>query len=590
MKDKAAATMEIPEDPGIPKNLERKRPIVWRMIYYSFAVLLLAAFTAAYVTEFQILTHEDVLFSLGLYGLVMFLHLMMQSLFAYLEIRRINKTDLPCSFKKTVALTIAGYQENPDYLKHCLDSCRYVKYPKDKLKIILVIDGNTEDDAYMMEMFKDVFHGDDVGTYVWKGNYHTGVKETQDGSCPEVSKPLNEDEGIRIVEELVRTKRCVCIMQQWGGKREVMYTAFRAIGTTMDYVQVCDSDTKLDELATVEMVKVLEANELCGAVGGDVRILNPYDSFISFMSSLRYWMAFNVERACQSYFDCVSCISGPLGMYRNDILQVFLEAWHSQKFLGTYCTLGDDRHLTNRVLSMGYRTKYTPKCRAFSETPSQYLRWLNQQTRWTKSYFREWLYNAQWWYKHHIWMTYESVVHFIFPFFITATVIRLLYASTIWNVVWLLLCIQIMSVLKSLYACWLRGNPIMLLMSLYSMLYMTGLLPSKYFAMLTINKSGWGTSGRKKIVGNYMPVLPLSIWMAVLCGGVGYSIYMDCHQDWSTPEKQKELYHLLYGCISYTLYWVLMALMYWVWVKRCCRKRSQTVTLVHDIPERLVCK
>ncbi|CAM4698209.1 unnamed protein product, partial [Caretta caretta] len=75
---------------------------------------------------------------------------------------------------------------------------------------------------------------------------------------------------------------------------------------------VCDSDTKLDPSATVEMVKVLEANKRYGAVGGDVRILNVSDSFISFMSSLRYWMAFNVERACQSYFDCVSCISGPL--------------------------------------------------------------------------------------------------------------------------------------------------------------------------------------------------------------------------------------------------------------------------------------
>ncbi|CAM5176099.1 unnamed protein product [Eretmochelys imbricata] len=101
-------------------------------------------------------------------------------------------------------------------------------------------------------------------------------------------------------------------MQRWGGKREVMYTAFRALGNSVDYIQVCDSDTKLDPSATVEMVKVLEANKRHGAVGGDVRILNVADSFISFMSSLRYWMAFNVERACQSYFDCVSCISGPL--------------------------------------------------------------------------------------------------------------------------------------------------------------------------------------------------------------------------------------------------------------------------------------
>lgn len=77
--------------------------------------------------------------------------------------------------------------------------------------------------------------------------------------------------------------------------------------------QVCDSDTRLDPMALLELVRVLDADPRVGAVGGDVRILNPLDSWVSFLSSLRYWVAFNVERACQSYFHCVSCISGPLG-------------------------------------------------------------------------------------------------------------------------------------------------------------------------------------------------------------------------------------------------------------------------------------
>ena len=76
---------------------------------------------------------------------------------------------------------------------------------------------------------------------------------------------------------------------------------------------MCDSDTKLDTLATLELCKVLESDPSYGAVGGDVMILNLKESYISFMSSLRYWMAFNIERACQSFFNCVSCISGPLG-------------------------------------------------------------------------------------------------------------------------------------------------------------------------------------------------------------------------------------------------------------------------------------
>lgn len=81
----------------------------------------------------------------------------------------------------------------------------------------------------------------------------------------------------------------------------------------LPHPQVCDSDTRLDPMALLELVRVLDEDPRVGAVGGDVRILNPLDSWVSFLSSLRYWVAFNVERACQSYFHCVSCISGPLG-------------------------------------------------------------------------------------------------------------------------------------------------------------------------------------------------------------------------------------------------------------------------------------
>lgn len=69
-------------------------------------------------------------------------------------------------------------------------------------------------------------------------------------------------------------------------------------------------------MALLELVRVLDEDPRVGAVGGDVRILNPLDSWVSFLSSLRYWVAFNVERACQSYFHCVSCISGPLGEWK----------------------------------------------------------------------------------------------------------------------------------------------------------------------------------------------------------------------------------------------------------------------------------
>merc|ERR1711912_221416 len=138
-----------------------------------------------------------------------------------------------------------------------------------------------------------------------------------------------------------------------------------------------------------------------------------------------------------------------------------------QKFLGSVCTFGDDRHLTNRMLQFGYATKYTPHAVCHTETPSQYLRWLNQQIRWSKSYFREWLFNALWWHKHHPWMTYESIVAGFFPYFVTGTVIYAFWSGDLWKIIFF--------------------------MSMYGVFYMTSLLPGKYFAMATINKKSWGT-------------------------------------------------------------------------------------------------
>ncbi|XP_030641209.1 hyaluronan synthase 1-like [Chanos chanos] len=562
------------------KPVLRKFSSVVRAFFtFLFALVILGVMIWAYADGFTIVQSPFSIISFGFYGLLLSFHLLIQGLFAFIEHQRMRSQNTLCSYTKTIGFTISAFQEDPAYLRECLQSVQGLIYPAELLRIVMVVDGNSDSDRYMMDMFKEVFADQDPGCYVWENNYHSWAPNLA-GSAgnPEM---WFEDLQRREVEELIRNKRCVCIMQKWGGKREVMYTAFKALGSLVDYIQVCDSDTKLDPFATVELCKVLESNPKYGAVGGDVMILNLNDSYISFMSSLRYWMAFNIERACQSFFNCVSCISGPLGLYRNDILQQFLESWYNQMFLGTHCTFGDDRHLTNRMLSMGYATKYTARSRCYTETPAQFLRWLNQQTRWTKSYFREWLYNAMWWHKHHLWMTYESIVSGVFPFFVTATIIKLFWTGTLWDILWVLCCIQLIGLVKAAYACFLRRSPIMVFMSLYSVLYMTSLLPAKYFAILTMNKRSWGTSGRRKMVGNYIPLLPLSVWAAILLGGLGYTIYKETIADWDSNYKKEEAKFLIFGSVVYLSYWLIMICLYWVMVRKLlCRCLKPYITSV----------
>uniref|UniRef100_A0A8C3WW39 Hyaluronan synthase 2 n=1 Tax=Catagonus wagneri TaxID=51154 RepID=A0A8C3WW39_9CETA len=534
-----------------------------------FGVALLTAMIVSYIVGYQFVHTDDYYLSFGPYGLFLALHIIIQNVFAFLEHRKMKKyLNIPINLNNTIALCIAAYQEDPNYLRKCLQSVKRLTYPG--IKVVMVIDGNSEDDLYMMDIFNEVMGRDNSATYIWKNNFHKKGPGETDGSHRESSQ---------YVTQLVLSNRSICIMQKWGGKREVMYTAFRTLGQSVDYVQVCDSDTVLDPASTVEMVKVLEDSKV-GGVGGDVQILNKYDSWISFLSSVRYWMAFNIERACQSYFGCVQCISGPLGMYRNSLLQEFVEDWYNQEFMGSQCSFGDDRHLTNRVLSLGYATKYTARSKCLTETPRHYLRWLNQQTRWSKSYFREWLYNAMWFHKHHLWMTYEAVITGFFPFFLIATVIQFCYRGNIWNILLLLLTIKLVALIKSSFATCLRGNIVMVFMSLYSMLYMTSLLPAKIFAILTINKTGWGTSGRKTIVANFMGLIPVSVWFTILLGGLIFTIYEESKK----PFSESRMKVIAIGLSVYVCYWVVFLMLYVVFIKKCGRrKKKQQYDMMLDV-------
>ncbi|XP_066274747.1 hyaluronan synthase 2-like [Branchiostoma lanceolatum] len=537
----------------------------------AFLLAMLIGMVAVYATGYVFIEDDDNYFAFGLYGGIMVLHLIIQSVAALVEHSRIaGEDDLEESDKK-VGLVIAAFQEDPELMRQCLLSAKLLNYPK--LKIVMVVDGNDDDDCYMRDIFVDVMGKKETATFYWQHNWHT--YRTGGGSTSSIEDMEEEDieESPRQILQMVADHPYNCIMQQWGGKREALYTGFKALADTVDYIEVCDSDTILDQECAGELAKVLDKYKYIGAVVGDVRILNKHDSLISFLSCLRYWMAFNVERACQSFFNCVTCISGPLGMYRRHLVQEVLEQWYAQFFCGSKCTFGDDRHLTNRILSLGYGTKFTWRARCLTETPSKYLRWLNQQTRWTKSYYREWLYNALWFHKHSLWMTYDSVFAGLFPIFLTITTMQLIFNGKIWNIMFLLHLIQIIGIVKSIYATILSRRLIMLFLSIYSILYFTSLLPTKFWALATINKNTWGTSGRRKVITNYIPLIPLVIWWAILLGGLGYTIYTE----WGQPfDRQKKIFLIIGGCV-YGVYWLFMIAAYIIFKAKHYPRRQYSI-------------
>lgn len=305
--------------------------------------------------------------ALGVYGTVVFCFIVLQLTFATLNritlyyyrkknptpVSRLDSTTDRRRKATKVGLAVVGYREEPTLFLQCLESIQRLQYP-DPIKVVVVVDGNDEQDREMASIFEKAFPDQPIVVLNYllsdramemrdKERKDEEEKQYQPYICNSSSRTIEFYPGDEPIP-LPTDTRAVCYMQPHRGKRHAMYTAFRVLAAAgCDAIMSTDSDTRFDPRALIELERALHWHSNVGAAAGDVRIWNATDSLLSFMSSLRYWMAFNIERAAQSFNRCVTCVSGPMGLYRTSVLLEILDDWISQRFLGMECTYGDDR-------------------------------------------------------------------------------------------------------------------------------------------------------------------------------------------------------------------------------------------------------
>uniref|UniRef100_H9GGM1 Chitin synthase n=1 Tax=Anolis carolinensis TaxID=28377 RepID=H9GGM1_ANOCA len=402
---------------------------------------------------------------LRIYAGHLILYNLLQGCFANRELRRQRRSASPRSFTKKVVITIYVYQEDPSYLRQCLTSIRNINYPKWRFSVVMIIDGNNPEDEYMMKIFEEVSCGEDLGTYVWKNNYH---------SCPTAGGKAEDPEKKEV-------ERCTQHSKALQDK-------------------VCDSNTILNLHATRELVKVQRSDSNCGAVGGQVKINNPTSSCFSFMSSLSSWMDFNIESACQFYFNCVSCITGSLVASA-----LGRPCWYHLTFLGIKSFFGDDQHLTNLGLRFIHLSCFcfpSQVCFTFRLShPHAFspLCWLAQWTRCSCSYIWEWILRVVWWPLYFVWIAYEVLLSLHLLVLVADPTLYLLYNGSILTWLWLLICLQLSGLLKAFSAAILRQRFTMILASLSSALDIAVLMPTQLFALITLCRSqARGRSGPER--------------------------------------------------------------------------------------------
>ncbi len=179
------------------------------------------------------------------------------------------------------------------------------------------------------------------------------------------------------------------IMQQPKnmGKRQALYYGFQN-GKGEVFVTV-DSDSIVDENTLRNLVSPFVTNKKCGAVGGNVRVLNKDKGLIPKMLNVSFTFSFEFIRSAQSVLGCVLCTPGALAAYRKDAVLNCLDDWMNQTFMGQKSTIGEDRALTNMILKQGMHVVFQKNARVFTNIPESYSNLYKMFVRWERSNVRE---------------------------------------------------------------------------------------------------------------------------------------------------------------------------------------------------------
>ena len=195
-----------------------------------------------------------------------------------------------------------------------------------------------------------------------------------------------------------------------GKKHALVRGAEQATG---DVIAFTDSDCVLAPDAVRRCVAALVAHPGLGAVSGHARALNADASLLSTVQDTWYEGSFRVTKAAESVFGSVTCVSGPLAVFRRDAIWNYLPAWAEDRFLGAEFRFATDRQLTGYVLgqaSVGtelkeahrgspfvegvdhpprrWRVGYVRSARVWTVVPEGGRAFLRQQVRWKKSFVR----------------------------------------------------------------------------------------------------------------------------------------------------------------------------------------------------------
>jgi len=255
--------------------------------------------------------------------------------FRYKPIKSVSNDKLP-----TTTVIVPAYNEGKQVYATLLSLAKS-DFPEEKLQLLAIDDGSKDDTWYWMQEAKNLL-GDRLAIY---------------------QQPKNK------------------------GKRHALYRGFN-LGTGEVFVTV-DSDSVVNPDTLRNLVSPFVLNEKCGAVAGNIRVLNNEKALLPKMLNVSFVLSFEFVRSAESTLESVLCTPGALAAYRRTAVFECLPQWINQTFMGKPSDIGEDRAMTNMILKQGKHVLFQRNAYAYTNVPEKYKGLYKMFIRWGRSNVRE---------------------------------------------------------------------------------------------------------------------------------------------------------------------------------------------------------
>ncbi len=255
--------------------------------------------------------------------------------FKYKPISSVSDEELP-----TCTVIVPAYNEGKQ-VYHTLISLAESDFPMEKLELLAIDDGSQDDTwEWIQEAKKEL--GNSVSIY---------------------KQPKNK------------------------GKRHALYRGFNE-GKGEIFVTV-DSDSIVKSDTLRNLVSPFVTNPECGAVAGNIRVLNNEKALLPKMLDVSFVLSFEFVRSAESSLNSVLCTPGALAAYRSSAVFACLPDWINQTFMGKPSDIGEDRAMTNMILKQGHHVLFQRNAYCYTNVPEQYKGLYKMFIRWGRSNVRE---------------------------------------------------------------------------------------------------------------------------------------------------------------------------------------------------------